>query len=164
MDKKSKMFKILVPSIILMFVIIVALYLCFFNKSGYSFELNSKNKYKIETDMQWVTMQNDGGSHTNIYYNIDLDNNIISKVNESYKANLGGKPKTTISKIYEKEIDLDLQKDLKLLLDEIMKKEDINETKNYNCFIISTLNNEKRIYNINTIKKINNILKLIDEL
>jgi transcriptional regulator of heat shock response len=147
-----------------MFVIIVALYLCFFNKSDYSFELNSKNKYKIETDMQWITMQNDGVSHTNIYYNADFDNNDISKVEEIYQANLGGKPKITISKIYEKEIDFNLQKDLKSLLDEIMEKEDINESKNYNCFIISTLNNEKRIYNINTIKKINNILKLIDEL
>ena len=114
--------------------------------------------------MQWITMQNDGGSHTNIYYNIDLDNNIISKVKENYKANLGGIPEFTIDIIYEKEIDSGLRKDLKSLLDEIIEKEDINESQNYNFFIIYTMNYKKNIYNKNTIEKINTILKQIDQL
>lgn len=164
MNKKSRLFKIVVPSIILIFLIIVAIYLAFLNKSDYSFELNNKNKYKIETDMQWRTMQNDGGSHTNIYYNVDLNKNIISKIKENYQANLSGKPKTTISKIYEKEIDIKLQKELKSLLNEIIEKEDINETKNYHCFTIYSMSHEKKIYNINTIEKINNILEKIDKL
>ena len=114
--------------------------------------------------MQWLTMQNDGGSHTNIYYDIDLENNIISKIEEDYHANLGGTPKITVNKIYEKEIDFKIQKELKSLLDEIMEKEDTNESKNYNYYIVTTVDTEKNIYNINTIQKIKNILELIDKL
>lgn len=162
MYKKSKMLMIFIFSIILILTI-GTLYLYFFWKSDYTFELNSENKYRIETDMQWITMQNDGGSHTNIYYNIDFDDHVISKIVEEYQANLGGKPKTTINEIYSKELDFKLQKDLKSLLVEVMEKEDINETKNYNFFTITTLNTEKIIYDLNTIEKINNILELIDK-
>lgn len=162
MYKKSKMFMIFILSIILIFVI-STLCLYVFHKSEYTFELNSENKYRIETDMQWITMQNDGGSHTNIYYNIDLDNNVISKISEEYQANLGGNPKTTINEIYSKELDFKLQKNLKSLLAEVMEKEDVNENKNYNFFTITTLNTEKIIYDLNTIEKISNILELIDK-
>lgn len=160
MNKKSKIF--IIFSIILIFVISI-LYIGFFYKNDYTFELNSENKYRIETDMQWSTMQNDGGSHTNIYYNIDFGNNVISKISESYQANLGGKSKTTIKEIYNKELNINLQKELKSLLVEVMLKEDVNDTENYHPFIISTLNNEKSVYNLNTIEKINNILKVIDK-
>lgn len=162
MYKKSKMFMIFIFSIILILTI-GTLYLYFFWKSDYTFELNSENKYRIETDMQWITMQNDGGSHTNLYYNVDFDNNVISKIVEEYQANLGGESKIKMSQIYNKELDFKLQKDLKSLLVEVMEKEDINETKNYNFFTITTLNTKKIIYDLNTIEKINNILELIDK-
>ena len=160
MDKKSKMVKLSIFSIILM-IVISTVY--FFNKSDYSFELNSENKYKIETDMRWHTVRNDGGSHTNLYYTVDFDNNVISKIMEDYQANLAGKHKTTINEVYNKKLDFKLQKDLKSLLVEVMEKEDVNENENYAPYIISTLNKEKNIYNLNTIEKINNILELIDK-
>ena len=130
--------------------------------NNYVFELDSKNKYTIVTDLIWETMQNDGGSHSSIYYQIDLDDNIISKVEENYHANLGGSPNTEKSIIYIKKIDTNIQEEIKSLLNEILAKEDINNTHNYHFFKILSLNGEKYIYNINTIEKINNILKKID--
>lgn len=132
--------------------------------NNYVFELDSKNKYTIITDLKWKTMQNDGGSHSSLYYQIDLDNNIISKVQEDYHANLGGTPNTEKSVIYIKKIDSNIEEDAKSLLEGIITREDINETHNYNFFTILNLNVEKEIYNINTIENINNLLKKIDEL
>lgn len=132
--------------------------------NDYIFELNSKNKYTIITDMRWKTMKNDGGSNTSIYYQIDLDNNIVSKIQEDFQANLGGSPNTEKSILYIKKIDTNIKEDAKTLLEEIIAKEDINETHNYNFLTILNLNGEKEIYNMNTIENINNLLKKIDEL
>lgn len=161
MYKKSKLF--VVFGIIVIFVIGIV-YVASFYSNTYTFKLNNENKYKIETAMKWKTMQNDGGSHTNIYYNVDFENNVISKIVEDYQANLGGKTKHEVSEIYNKKLDFELQKDLKLLLVELMEKEDINENKNYNFVTIYNLNNEKIIYNLNSIEKINEVLELIDKL
>ncbi len=130
----------------------------------YVFELDSKNKYTIATDFRWITMQNDGGSHTNIYYQIDLDNNIVSKIREGFNANLSGSAKTEKNVVYIRKIDNTIHEKLSSLLSEIISKEDINETNNYHPFTVSSLNIEKNIYNIDTIENINNILKIIDEL
>ena len=132
--------------------------------NNYAFKLDSKNKYIIITDLKWKTMQNDGGSHSSIYYQIDLDNNIISKVQEDYHANLGGTPSQHKNVIYIKKIDTNIQSEVKSLLNEIITKEDINETHNYNFFTTKSLDAEKDIYNVNTIESINSLLKKIDEL
>lgn len=132
--------------------------------NNYIFELDSKNKYVIITDLRWKTMQNDGGSNTSIYYQIDLDNNIIRKVQEDYYANLGGTLRTETDIIYTKKIDTFIQEEVKSLLTEIIAKEDINDSENYHSFTIVSLNGEKEIYNIDTIENINAILKKIDEL
>ena len=131
--------------------------------NNYTFELNSKNKYTIITDMRWKTMRNDGGSNTSIYYQIDLDNNIVSKIQEDFQANLGGSPNTEKSLIYIKKIDSNIKEDAESLLEGIITKEDINETHNYNFFTILNLNLEKEIYNTDTIENINNLFKKMDE-
>ena len=131
--------------------------------NNYIFELNSKNKYTIITDMRWKTMLNDGGSNTSIYYQIDFDNNIVSKIQEDFQANLGSSSNTEKSIIYIKKIDSNIKEDAESLLEEIITKEDINETHNYKYFTILNLNAEKNIYNSNTIENINNLLEKMDE-
>ncbi len=129
-----------------------------------AFELDSMNKYIITTDFKWLTMRNDGGSNTSIYYQIDLDNNTIRKVQEDYKANLAGTPSTTKGVVYAKKIDAQIQLKVKNVLDEVIAKEDINDTHNYECFTVEYFDGEKSIYNENTIKEIKSLLKEIDEL
>lgn len=132
-------------------------------ESKYEFELDSPNKYIVTTDMKWYTMQNDGGSHTNQYYQIDLDNNKVRKIQEAYKANLGGTPSTTYSLEYEKTIDSTNNNEIKNILDDILTKEDIKEDNN-TFYSIETLNNSKNIYNLDTINQIKDLLNKIDNL
>lgn len=119
-------------------------------------------KYTIITDMRWKTMQNDGGSNTSIYYEINLDNNIITKIKEAYHANLGGTPTTKKNVLYTKQLDDSHMNETKKLIEEIINKEDINISSNYHCFTIESINIKKDIYNIDTIENINNLLTKFD--
>ena len=128
----------------------------------YEFKLDSENKYKIITDMKWKTLQNDGGSHVSVYYQIDLDNNIISQVQETYKANLGKEPTTKIEILYIKKIDSKISKETKDLMEEIISKE-TNE-KNPYSFKIITKDIEKDILDKSIIESINELFTKIDKL
>ena len=129
--------------------------------------LNKENieisgKYTIITDMRWKTMQNDGGSNNSVYYEIDLDNKTIIKIEEDYQANLGGIPTTEKSILYTKKIDDSLVNETKILIEEIINKEDIKSSGNYNSFTIEGPNIEKVIYNLDTVRRINDLLTKFD--
>jgi len=151
-------------------VILIVVAACFFNymydKNQYIFELEG-NKYIIETDDGQITMMNDGGSHTDIYYEINLDENIVERVSESVdysKVGPGGIPEINKKIMYTKNIDAKMQQEIKKTLAQVLEKEDINDSKNYHYFVISTESTEKTIYNKKTIKKLKKLLKKIDEL
>ena len=148
--------KIIILSICVALLVIV-LFLFIFGKS------KSDNKYIIQTDMKWLTMHNDGGSHTNIYYEVDFNKNIIIKKEEIFEANLGGTPKTNKSTIYKKEMDKKISSKLKKLLDDSLEKEDVNIDNNYIFYTIIYLDKEKNIFNTNTIEEFKDILDLIDK-
>ena len=157
-NKSSKI--ILIISLIILGLGII----CWFGKN---YLFNKENdeisgKYTIITDMRWITMQNDGGSHNSIYYEIDLDNKIITKIEEAYRANLGGTPTTKKSALYTKKINDSLVNETKELIEEIINKEDINNSNNYHSFTIKSSNINKDIYNLDTIKIINNLLTKFD--
>lgn len=131
------------------------------NYDKYEFKLDSNNKYVIVTDYKWRTMMNDGGSHTSIYYNIDLDSNVVQKVRESYNANLGGIPKTTTNILYTVNINSSIEYDFRELLEnEIILGEP--SSNNYNFYTISSIDGNKIVYNLDTIRNIDNILNNID--
>lgn len=129
---------------------------------AHEFTIDSVNKYIVTTNMRFLTMQNDGGSHSNLYYQIDLDENKVTKVIESYKANLMGTPEFSKNEIYTKTINAELADEIKNVLNDTLTKEDINEPVNYSFFTIEALNNEKYIYNQETINTLNNLLNKID--
>ena len=141
-------------------------------KSVYKFILDSVNKYEITTDFRWLTMQNDGGSNTNIYYQIDLDNNIVTKVEDVYQANLKCKanikcsPKHQIGIIYQKYLGSNNESLKKLLTDIInnpdASKEPSDITDNFNFWTIKSLDLDINIYDRNIIKKLNDMLEKID--
>lgn len=123
---------------------------------------NLTGEYTIITDMRWKTMQNDGGSHTSIYYKINLNYGRVIKIEEDFHANLGGTPTTDESVIYTKKLDDELTSETKTLIEDLISKEDIKTPDNYNCFTIESENTKKDIYNVDTIKKINELLTKID--
>lgn len=128
-----------------------------------TFKLDTHNKYEIITDLRFKTLQNDGGSNTSIYYQIDLDNKYVIKVQEDYHANLLGTPTTDIKIIYKKNIENDMALEIKSLINNVLTKEDTNEEKNYSYFTILSINTKRDIYNINTIEDINKLLQKIDQ-
>lgn len=154
----------MISFILLLLIIIILGYFISLLYKRKQFELDSKNKYTIITDLKWMTMQNDGGSHRSVYYQIDLDNNIIRKVQEDYHANLGNSPNVKRSILYIKKIDAAIQNDMKALLNEVLTKEDIIDANHYKCFTILNLNTKKDIFNTETIEDIHTILRRIDDL
>ncbi len=165
---KSNLLKILLLVIVLAIVILCAFYFTSSksknNSSDFSFNIDSNAKYKIITNMRFLTMRNDGGSNTNIYYCVDFDKSTVTKINDDYIANLGGTPERTVTVVFEKIFSADFKETLKSFLDKIITEEDINDTKNYLSFSIESLDIDKDIYNENTIKELNNLLKQIDEM
>lgn len=122
---------------------------------------NNDINYTIITNSRWLTMLNDGGSHTNIYYEIDLENQNVNKVTESYHANLGGEPKTNKSSDSFK-IDRKLKKELQETLDDIFQKKDINENNNYDFYVLKKDDEEKEIYNEDTINTLEELIAKIE--
>lgn len=152
--------RIVILFIVLIIIISFIIFYKLIETNKEEINLDNSNKYIIITDFRWKTMLNDGGSHTNIYYEIDLDKNNVNKVTESYLANLGGKPKTSKNSIFIK-IDSRLSKELSRTLNNIFQTNDINDANNYDFYTIKKQNEEKNIYNEDTI---HTIQKLIDKI
>lgn len=69
------------------------------NPGGQDFVLNTDNKYLVISPMKTITYASDGGSHTNDYYEIDLDSRTITELEDEYK---GAKGYLYIGKVLEK--------------------------------------------------------------
>ena len=133
------------------------------NLEDYIFKLDGEKKYKITTDSKYLTVRNDGGSHLNVYYNIDLDKRIYEKVNEVYKANLGGKPETTILSVYKKYINKELNNEIENLIYNLKENDDINDNNNDMPYKIENLYLNKTIYNKQSILKLKDVLDKVDK-
>ena len=130
----------------------------------YNFQLDSDKKYEITTDEKYYTMQNDGGSHTNVYYQLDFEDAIVVKHEDTYHANLGGTETTDKKTIYTRFIPSTFAEELEKIIKEIITKEDINGEENYEPYVIKTENKEKEIYNAETIDTLKELLDELDEL
>ncbi len=84
--KKSKKIIIAIFSIICIILIVAMGYKIY--EYCIEFRLDNTNKYKVTTDTRFLTMRNDGGSHENIYYGIDLENRQVIKYSEYIDANM----------------------------------------------------------------------------
>ena len=124
--------------------------------------VKTSREYKIITDMRQKTLQNDGGSYYSIYYLINIDNKTVKKIGENYHANMIGTPTTEKKVLFTKKINNDVIKEAKKLIEEIINKEDINNSNNYSSYTIESSNIKKDIYNVDTIKDINSLLSKFD--
>lgn len=120
---------------------------------------NIQAEYVIITDYRTLTLQNDGGSHYNIYY--EIDNGVVKKLEDYYVGFKGYKYKRKI--IYEKKLSNDLENKLIELMDLLIQKEDLNDTNNYSSYVIKKSDVEKEIFSENSISQIENILSEIDK-
>ena len=159
--KKNK--KNLIIMFILVIIAIIIVVLIYNNKKKYSnFILDSDSKYILTTNMKNISMQKDGGSHTNDYYQIDFDNNQVIKCQDKYVGFKGYEYKGKI--IYTKNLNENEVSELNPLIDGIIAKKDDEQEQSdpsYNYYTLSTIDYEDiKIYDESLINEFESILSL----
>lgn len=113
-----KKIKIAILVIVLLIVIFIVGYKIY--EYSIEFRLDDVNKYLVTTDTRFLTMRNDGGSHENIYYGVDLDKGKVTKYEESVKVYLNLGFSTDITKItFNKNLEENDVEELRILLNNI---------------------------------------------
>lgn len=156
--------KILICVIVILLILVAIIIGMLKNKEKDSytqsnFVLDNENKYVVTTNTKWISMQNDGGSHTNIYYEIDLNENTIVECADKYVGFKGYEYERKI--VSTKKIN-DIEKnELKSILNNAIKNgTDRVEEINFNFYVISSLGNEDiKIYDKDTINNIKVIVE-----
>ena len=161
--KKNKRILIIISILIIIAIIIMLIIYNKKNSEEYSnFTLDSDSKYILTTNAKIFTMQDDGGSHINDYYQIDFDNNQVTKCEDKYVGFKGYKYKGKI--LYTRNLNEDEINELKFLIDEVITKKDDGQntsTSNYNYYTLSTKDYEDiSIYDETIINKFESILSL----
>ena len=161
--KKNKKILIIISILVIIAIIIMLIIYNKKNSEEYSnFTLDSDSKYILTTNTKIFTMQKDGGSHMNDYYQIDFDNNQVTKCEDKYVGLKRYKYKGKI--LYTRNLNEDEINELKLLIDEVITKKDDEQnitTSNYNYYTLSTKDYEEiRIYDESIINKFESILSL----
>lgn len=104
--------------IILMMIMVIVGYKIY--EYCIEFRLDNPNKYLVITNTRFATMRNDGGSHENIYYGIDLEKGEITKYQQSVNVYMELGFTTDITKIvFHKSLEENDVKELKTLLNDI---------------------------------------------
>lgn len=147
--------------VILLVILVSSIALIF--KFAIKNENRSDEIYTIITDTKFITMQNDGGSHYDIYYEFDPKTEEITKLADSYVGFKGYEYQR--KKLYSKTLTDNLKKQLMSVLNDIIAQEDHSSEKNYSPYSITTpVGKEIIIYDKPSIDSLKNILKKIDDL
>ena len=128
------------------------------------FKIMNKNSVKYDyvfvTDMAIKTMLNDGGTHTDIYYEVDLKNNSVVKKQDEYKG-FEGKVSENILKTYR--INNSKNKKIKEIFDKIIEEKDIDISSSSvytSYYYVLKFNDEEIItYNSNLINEFESMFK-----
>ena len=143
LNKKNK---ILIYGIGILLVCIVLMGLYMVNKKNYN--IDEQVKYLLITDMFTTTMLNDGGSHTNQYYEINFRNMNVIKYEDKYNAFEGYAYKR--KKLYEKKLKSSENKKLKKYISKIIKEKQSNvdlAVSNWKYYILIPIDNSTVDYN-----------------
>ena len=104
--------------IILMMIMVIVGYKIY--EYCIEFRLDNPNKYLVITNTRFATMRNDGGSHENIYYGIDLEKGEITKYQQSVNVYMELGFTTDITKIvFHKSLEENDVEELRTLLNDI---------------------------------------------
>lgn len=122
------------------------------------FELDNENKYILTTNMKWLTMRNDGGSHDDVYYQIDLNTNIVKKCEDVY---VGFKGYEYRGKVLNQKTLNKTEKDaLEGIFESVITNIPEEEKLNLNYYELSTCSGDKiNIYDENTLSTLVEILE-----
>lgn len=129
-------------------------------KLGVSKDTNNKDKYVITTNMKYLTMQNDGGSNTNVYYQIDLSSKKSVKMEDKYVGFEGYEYQGKV--ISEKTLSDEEITKLKDIIEDIWNSKDDNKDipVDSKLYTITNDNNEEaKFVDEDIIKEINSLLE-----
>ncbi len=106
------------------------------------FVLDSNKKFIITTNSKYMTLQNDGGSYTSIYYQVDLDKRVAYKLQDKYVGFKGFEYKGRVvnkQEIYEEEVLI-----IQGLVDKIIKENgQVPEEEAYKFYTLETRDNKE---------------------
>ena len=125
--------KMIIAIIIIILIIIMVIVGYKIYEYCIEFRLDNPNKYLVITNTRFATMRNDGGSHENIYYGIDLEKGEVTKYQQSVNVYLELDFTTDITKIvFHKSLEENDVEELRTLLNDIYsetnhKEEDTEE-------------------------------------
>lgn len=157
-NKIDTIIAILITIIIILLIILI--FKIINNKVQYSkFVLNSSSKYIVTTSSKFLTVEDNGSSNTNIYYQIDLEDKKVIKCEDKYVGFEGYKYKGKI--IYSKNLDEDTTKNLKDLIENIIETKDKEkDLSNYNYYTLSSLEHEDiKIIDLSIIEKFEKLVR-----
>lgn len=104
--------------IILMMIMVIVGYKIY--EYCIEFRLDNPNKYLVITNTRFATMRNDGGSHENIYYGVDLEKGEVTKYQQSVNVYMELGFTTDITKIvFHKNLEENDVEELRTLLKDI---------------------------------------------
>lgn len=125
--------KMIIAIIIIILIIIMVIVGYKIYEYCIEFRLDNANKYLVITNTRFATMRNDGGSHENIYYGVDLEKGEVTKYQQSVNVHLELDFTTDITKIvFHKSLEENDVEELRTLLNDIYsetnhKEEDTEE-------------------------------------
>lgn len=175
MDKntldKDTIFKLLIAGLVVIVIamlILIVVVVNNFNKkpgvvSDYTFKIDNNNKYKIITDAHIVTTKNEGSSYMDVYYQFDLDNNIIGRVVENHPSKYSS-DQTVKKEEINKRIDEELKTEAKELIDYIIYNNDKKNDVGNRYYELEGAEIKKSIYDSDTINKIKAIFIKVDNI
>lgn len=154
---KKKILIILIVAIIIGCTIFIVIN----NQKTVSSNFLFDEEYTIETDDQFKTLKNDGGSHYNRKYIIDLKKQTVSKKEDYYEGFEGEKYKD--KELYKKNLTKSEIKELKKIIKEIIndfEEDTINPSDTSTYYTLSCKSyDEIKIYKTNIIDRIEKIVK-----
>ena len=152
--KKTKILPI-VLFVLLFLILCISLLLHFYRTNTVSiainFQLNTPNKYLVKTSLGRLTMQTDGGSHYEQYYEIDFSTQVIKRCEDSYSG-----PKNAYEYrekvLNEKKLSSEESAKLKSFLDTIIAQggSSYENSNNSNDLFASSIIESMSFYTIST--------------
>lgn len=134
--------------------------LFFLNRALRENTKSETGEYVIVTDMKYLTMQNDGGSHTSIYYEINGDT--VIKLQDEYVGFVGYKYQGKV--LYQTKTKDEVLEKLKTLLDNMISNGSEEPSGSFAPFTIKRNEEEVILFHEEKIQEIKELLKQIDQI
>lgn len=124
---------------------------------------SDNEKIIIETYDKYMTLQNDGGTHTESKYEIDFDKKSVLKYESYYEGFEGYKYVDKV--LYKKKLTKEELSELKKIINDIEKNKDEYSTdynNTYMPYVLTSGDEEIKIYDNDVILKLEEVLKQED--